>query len=212
MVNVGTLPGSPSPLAREAGGGQARARLMSPGGGGALVVVRGRESRPHGEGGQPVRSAGTECQERAGDLRPGCPGFGLAAGEEQPRCSLGRGGRDDRPLHLDRAGRAGLPLRTARRAQSAEVPSDAGTGNDDPQAWRQAPPAWHRDRDRPGRAGHPQTGARADLRAGLPAIQIRLPPRAPRSRRNRRDPYFYSHCSSRTESAMLLNTGKRIPP
>jgi hypothetical protein len=45
-VNVGTIPGPP------AVGGQARCRLLAPGWGGAFVVVRGRESRPHGEGRQ----------------------------------------------------------------------------------------------------------------------------------------------------------------
>jgi hypothetical protein len=66
MVNVGTLPGSPSPLASQAGGGQARRRLLTLGGDGVPVVVGGRESRPHashgrghGEGGQRVRSGGT---------------------------------------------------------------------------------------------------------------------------------------------------------
>jgi hypothetical protein len=45
-VNVGTILGLP------ASGGQARCRLLAPGWGGAFVVVRGRESRPHGEGRQ----------------------------------------------------------------------------------------------------------------------------------------------------------------
>ena len=56
MVNVGTTLGSPSPLHGQCGGGQARCRLMTPGWGGVLVVVRGRESRPHGEGAQRVSS------------------------------------------------------------------------------------------------------------------------------------------------------------
>src|SRR4051794_3805214 len=50
MVNVGTVPVSP------ARGGQARCRLMAPERGGGSVVVRGRESRPHGEGTQQVSS------------------------------------------------------------------------------------------------------------------------------------------------------------
>ena len=58
MVNVGTVLGPPSPPAGQAGGGQARRRLMVVGWDGAPVVVRGRESRPHGEGGQRVRSRG----------------------------------------------------------------------------------------------------------------------------------------------------------
>jgi hypothetical protein len=59
MVNAGTLLGSPFPPASQAGGGQARCRLLALGGDGAAVVVRGRESRPHGEGRQQVRSGGT---------------------------------------------------------------------------------------------------------------------------------------------------------
>ena len=45
-MNVGTIPGLPAVR------GQARCRLLAPGWGGAFVVVRGRESRPHGEGRQ----------------------------------------------------------------------------------------------------------------------------------------------------------------
>lgn len=61
-VNVGTLPVSPSPKARQVVGGQAHCQLMVPGGGRALVVVGARESRAQGEGGQQtwhaVRSQG----------------------------------------------------------------------------------------------------------------------------------------------------------
>jgi hypothetical protein len=47
MVNVGSVPAVPAgPL----GPGQARRPLWPPGRGGGPVVVRGRESRPHGEG------------------------------------------------------------------------------------------------------------------------------------------------------------------
>ena len=59
VVNVGTIPTPPYPPPIQGGGGQARRRLLAPGWDGALVVVRGRESRPHGEGGQRVRNAGT---------------------------------------------------------------------------------------------------------------------------------------------------------
>ena len=65
-TNVGTAQVLPSPPAGPAGGGQVRCRLLAPGWGGAAVVVRGRESRPHapavvghGEGRQRVRSART---------------------------------------------------------------------------------------------------------------------------------------------------------
>ncbi|MGH3848898.1 MAG: hypothetical protein ACRDRT_04215 [Pseudonocardiaceae bacterium] len=52
MVNVGTVPEPPFPPPAVGDGGQARCRLMAPGRGGGSVVVRGRESRPHGEGTQ----------------------------------------------------------------------------------------------------------------------------------------------------------------
>ncbi len=55
VVNVGTIPGPPSPPTIQVGDGQARRRLTAPGWDGALVVVRVRESRTHGEGGQQVR-------------------------------------------------------------------------------------------------------------------------------------------------------------
>ena len=58
MVNAGTVPVPPSPSSIQDGGGQDHRRLMAPGRGGGPVVVRGRESRPHGEGAQRVRSAG----------------------------------------------------------------------------------------------------------------------------------------------------------
>ena len=57
MVNVGTTSGSPSPPHSQCGGdGQVRCRLMASGWGGGSVVVRGRESRLHGEGTQRVSS------------------------------------------------------------------------------------------------------------------------------------------------------------
>jgi hypothetical protein len=58
VVNVGTAWRSPFPPAGQAGGGQARRRLRVAGWDGASVVVRGRESRPHGQGRQQVRSLG----------------------------------------------------------------------------------------------------------------------------------------------------------
>ena len=56
MVNVGTVAESPSPASSQLVGGQARCQLMAPGRGGGSVVVRGRESRSHGEGTQRVSS------------------------------------------------------------------------------------------------------------------------------------------------------------
>ena len=55
-VNVGTIPVAPFPASYQLVGGKVRRRLMPPGWGGGVVVVRGRESRPHGEGPQRVRS------------------------------------------------------------------------------------------------------------------------------------------------------------
>jgi hypothetical protein len=59
MVNTGTTSELPFPPAGQVGDGQARCQLRALGWGGACVVVRGRESRPHGEGRQQDRSAGT---------------------------------------------------------------------------------------------------------------------------------------------------------
>ena len=56
MVNMGTARWSPSAPTSRVGDGQVRRQLMAVGRGGVLVVVRGRENRPHGEGGQRVRS------------------------------------------------------------------------------------------------------------------------------------------------------------
>jgi hypothetical protein len=55
-VNVGTIPAVPFPASGQLVGGKARRRPMLSGWGGGPVVVRGRESRPHGEGVQRVRS------------------------------------------------------------------------------------------------------------------------------------------------------------
>jgi hypothetical protein len=52
-LRVAYLPASP------AGSGKARGLLMTWGWGGGFVVVRGRESRSHGEGTQRVRNGGT---------------------------------------------------------------------------------------------------------------------------------------------------------
>ncbi len=59
MVNVGTFFGLPYPLSSQDGGGQVDRRLTTRGGDGASVVVRGRESRPHGERRQRARNSGT---------------------------------------------------------------------------------------------------------------------------------------------------------
>jgi hypothetical protein len=56
MVNVGTTLGLPSSPHSQCGDGQVRCRLMAPGWDGGSVVVRGRESRLHGEGTQRASS------------------------------------------------------------------------------------------------------------------------------------------------------------
>jgi hypothetical protein len=58
-VNVGTVLAVPHPPAYLVGG-KVRRRLMPSGRGGGPVVVRGRESRPHGEGVQRDRSLQAE--------------------------------------------------------------------------------------------------------------------------------------------------------
>jgi hypothetical protein len=62
----GNHPWSPSPLASQGSGGQARRWLMAFGWGGGFVVVGGRESRPRGEGSQQV---GSEDAGRPGGRR-----------------------------------------------------------------------------------------------------------------------------------------------
>ena len=59
MVNVGTASRSPSRPVILTGRGKAGRRLMAWWWGGGSVVVRGRESRSHGEGTQRVRRPGT---------------------------------------------------------------------------------------------------------------------------------------------------------
>ena len=54
MVNVGTTLAVPFPTSSQLAGGKARRRLIPLGWDGGPVVVRGRESRPHGEGVQRV--------------------------------------------------------------------------------------------------------------------------------------------------------------
>ena len=59
-VNVGTISAVPSPVSSLLVGGKTRRQLMLPGWGGGPVVVRGRESRSHGEGVQRVRGINAE--------------------------------------------------------------------------------------------------------------------------------------------------------
>ena len=54
-MNVGTVPAAPFPASCSLAGGKVCRRPMPPGWGGGPVVVRGRESRLHGEGVQRVR-------------------------------------------------------------------------------------------------------------------------------------------------------------
>src|SRR5918994_1073648 len=62
MVNVGSAPRAPGCWWRP---GKARCRLMGAGRGGVRVVVRGREGRPHGEGGQHDRGMRSRSGGRA---------------------------------------------------------------------------------------------------------------------------------------------------
>jgi hypothetical protein len=63
-VNVGTIPAVPFPASSQLVGGKARRWLMPSGWGGGPVVVRGRESRSHGEGVQRVRSINADREGR----------------------------------------------------------------------------------------------------------------------------------------------------
>jgi hypothetical protein len=62
MVNVGSAPCAPGCWWQP---GKARCRPIGEGRGGVRVVVRGRESRPHGEGGQQDRSISSRSGGRA---------------------------------------------------------------------------------------------------------------------------------------------------
>jgi len=62
MVNVGSVLCTPGCWWRS---GKARCRSMRTGRGGVRVVVRGRESRPHGEGGQQDRGVRSRSGGRA---------------------------------------------------------------------------------------------------------------------------------------------------
>jgi hypothetical protein len=62
MVNVGSALRAPGCWWQP---GRARCRLMRAGRGGVRVVVRGRESRPHGKGGQQDRSVRSRSGGRA---------------------------------------------------------------------------------------------------------------------------------------------------
>ena len=74
--------------------------------------------------------------------------------------------------------------------QVRRVPTSAGAGTQDPQAGRVGEGAAPRDSDggRPGRPGGVETGAGTDLRGRLRAGLLRVPARAARTRRDRRDP------------------------
>ena len=82
MVNVGTVPGSPSPASSQLVGGQAHRQLMTPGRGGGSVVVRGTGKPCHMAKG-PSEFAATvlECQEVAGEHRRAVADAGRGEGE-----------------------------------------------------------------------------------------------------------------------------------
>lgn len=65
-VNMGTLSHLPYPVRCQLTGGQGHRRPMGAAGGGAAVVVRGRESRPHGQGRQ---QAGNDVRVMPGGRR-----------------------------------------------------------------------------------------------------------------------------------------------
>lgn len=65
-MNMGTLPSLPLPACCQRVGGQGHRHLLGAVGGGAVVVVRERESRSHGEGRQ---QAGKESEAMPGGRR-----------------------------------------------------------------------------------------------------------------------------------------------
>jgi len=64
--NMRTIPVLPTAATNQVVAGQVHRRLIAPGWGGGSVVVRGRESRPHGEGTQRV---GNDAMAMAGVRR-----------------------------------------------------------------------------------------------------------------------------------------------
>src|SRR6185369_13505717 len=92
-VNVGTVSVLPFPPASRAGGGQVRRRPSAPRRGGVPVVVRGRESRPHGKGDSKSVVDGLEGQEDAGEYRRAvavaAAGTGAGTGDPDQATSLG---------------------------------------------------------------------------------------------------------------------------
>ena len=86
-----------------------------------------------------------------------------------------------------------------------------------PKAGGQGPPPGDPDDRGPGRAGRVEAGARADLRGGLQAVLVWLPPEAPSPGRDRRDPLprvthlgTTSGCSRRT--SRRASTRSTTPP
>ena len=110
----------------------------------------------------------------------------VGSGSGQPRGTIRRRRWGGTTLHRVR-GRT-VPRRATRRSQGSTVPSAAGARGDDPQGQRETAGLGHPDRTGPGCAGRPQAGARTNLRSGLQAVLLRLPPEAPSPGRHRRDP------------------------
>jgi len=118
--------------------------------------------------------------------RSGLPGGGLASGAGQSGGAVRWGRRTGTPLGRVRC--RPVPRRAARRSQGSPVPAAPGAGADDPQGQRETPGLGHPHRPGPDRPGRRQVGARADLRGGLQAVFIWLPPAASSPGRHRRDP------------------------
>ncbi len=64
VVNMGTNPSLPPPVGYSLPAGRVHRPPVAMGWGGGPVVVRGRESRPHGEGVQRVRGTQATCEGR----------------------------------------------------------------------------------------------------------------------------------------------------
>lgn len=145
-VNVGSIPVVPAGAVAGSLGGKARRRLTRPGWDGGPVVVRDRESRSHGEGGQRDRSI-RHRQEHAGEhrrtvaRRPWGVGAGTGDADEAAPLAAADPGRRFDDLHnlvYDPAflvaawsrvrGQHGCTHRWCRRPRSAKCCRPGGRG------------------------------------------------------------------------------------
>ena len=158
--------------------------------------VGGAKGRARGESGKPKHAPDTGPGERVTSGRPDtairCTGAtGASDGASPPRHSRcaapgvlrveeGRCGRRGRGDVADVRGRAGRPPgRPARARTLGSVPGDAVTAGEHPQTRRRNTTArrrGHRGQDSP--EGRDGDNPDADIRDGVPGVQLRVPARA----------------------------------